>query len=748
MSSATPMQRRVKLLLLIPHLGGGGAERVIARLARHLDPQRFEVHLGLIVQDFPGAETLPETVQVHRFECKRVRWAAPALLRIARAVQPDIILSGMAHLSFLILLLKPLLPRHTRVLVRQNTTASSAAASPGSRFCYRNLYPLADGIVCQSQAMADDLTEHFGIPCEKIAVLANPVDIPFSLASRAENDDPWPLESWPRLLVVGRLAPEKGIDLLLRAMPEIVENYPRAHAMILGHGPEAFPLRALAKDLGVSTAATFAGHRDDVAEFYETATLFVQPSRYEGIPNALLDAAAGGLPLCATPSSQGICDLLRRASGCWLTPLITAESLAATILRALAALRSDDDTPQRFEHAFLTPFATEKVIAAYASYLEGFSSPQEPIHIAMVIPTLDAIGGAERQVIVLSKELAARGNCVTIVALSGTGITIGGELSQAGVGFLSLGMRKAWVDPRGWQRYIRWARRNRPDILHSHLPHATWFARWVRLLAPVHVQIDTLHTSRTGGRVQRLGYRISAFLNNAVTCVSTVVADSAADAGIALRQHLKIVPNGVPLPRLEPELGAASDSSAAPFRWIAVGRLAPVKDYPTLLRAFAVLPGAPCLQIVGSGPEEAALRSLAAQLKIDHRVEFAGFQSDVFPLLGSADAFVLSSKWEGLPIGALEAAAAGLPVVATNGPGTREAMLPGESGLLVPVGDAPALAEAMAAVMAMPGEERRAMGNRGRELVEERFSIGAVVDRWERLYTALLQSRTKPSRWG
>lgn len=737
------MQRPLKLLLLIPHLGGGGAERVVAQLARHLDPVRFSVHLGLVAQDFPGAGPLPASVKVHRLECNRVRWAAPFVLQIVRKIQPDVILCGMAHLNFLILLLRPFLPRQTRILVRQNTTASSAADSLPVRFAYRHLYPRADGIVCQSQAMADDLAKGFGIPRKKLVVLANPIDIPPRLVNSSDSCALWRADSWPRLLAIGRLAPEKGMDLLLKSLQKIVGRFPRAHAVILGSGPQAEALQRLVRELGVDGAVTFAGHRKDVAETFAGATLFVQPSRHEGMPNALLEAAAAGLPIVATPASQGICDLLKDASGTWLAPAITADSLAETILRALVESRTTEE-PQRFRHAFMAQFAAPKAIEAYTGYLESFAAPGQPIHIAMFIPTIAEIGGAERQVILLAKELAARRSRVTIVALSGTEITNAAELAKAGVAYLSLGMRKAWIDPRGWLRYLSWARRNRPDIVHSHLPHATWFARWVRLLEPVRVQIDTLHTSRIGSHSQRFGYRMSAVLNNAVTCVSASVANSATEAGVALRQHLKIVPNGVALADREPDCSP----SAGPFRWIAVGRLAPVKDYPTLLRAFANLAGTPRLQIVGSGPEEPMLRSLAAELKIDRRVEFAGFHDDIHSLLRAADAFVLSSRWEGLPMGVLEAAAAGLPVVATNGPGTREAMLAGETGLLVPVGDSAALGKAMAALMSMAAEERRAMGTRGRKFVEERFSLSVVVDQWEGLYAELLQSRPKPSRWG
>jgi len=743
MTIATPMKKPSKLLLLIPHLGGGGAERVMAQLARCLDPQRFEIHLGLIAQDLPGAEALPTSVTVHRLGCGRVRRAGHALLRLVQAIQPDVILSGMAHLNFLVLLLKPLFPRHIRILVRQNTTASSAAVSWVKRLPYRSLYPRADKIICQSRAMADDLAEHFAIDRDQLAVLANPVDIPANPTEPMRDACVWPRDAWPRILAVGRLSPEKGVDLLLQAMPAIQSRFPRTHAIVLGAGAEESALRRLSDELTLNAAVTFAGHRQDLASFYTGTTLFVQPSRYEGMPNALLEAAAAGLPIVATPSSGGVRDLLDRAPGTWLCASITAASLAETVLLALEALSSPISLPRRFQHSFVQPFAAEAAVAAYASLLEDDASEAKSRHIAMVIPTVDAIGGAERQVILLAQELATRGNRVTLVALSGSGQAVREEILRDGVAFLPLGMRKAWIDPRGWLRYLHWFRHNRPDIVHAHLPHATWFARWARLVAPVRVQLDTIHTSHTGGSARRFGYRLSGFLNNRTTCVSTPVANAVSRAGMVRRRNLSVVPNGVPLPTLAP----VAANSAQPFQWIAVGRLAPVKDYPTLLRAFAALSGEPLLEIVGAGPEEARLRELAFTLGIAGRVHFAGFQSEIQLMLERSDAFVLSSLWEGLPMGVLEAAAAGLPVVATDGAGTREALLPGETGLLVPVGDAAALSEAMAAIMAIDPDRRRAMGARGRQFVEERFSLGTVADRWEQLYDELMHLHPRPTRW-
>jgi glycosyltransferase involved in cell wall biosynthesis len=361
-------------------------------------------------------------------------------------------------------------------------------------------------------------------------------------------------------------------------------------------------------------------------------------------------------------------------------------------------------------------------------------------HIAMLIPTIDQIGGAERQVVELSKALAAKGWRVTLITLSGNSATAE-ELADSGVTHLSLDMRKAWIDPRGWLRYRRWARQHTPEIVHAHLPHATYFARFVRLIYPVRVVIDTIHTSSTGSALRQRAYRFTSPLSNWTTCVSNAVANKALEVAIVSPSKLSVIPNGVHLPA-EPHTIAKPRN----FRWIAVGRLAPVKDYPTLIRALAQLPNYTHLEIAGTGPEEHRLRTLANELRIADRVHFAGFHSDVQPLLANADAFVLASLWEGLPVSVLEASAAGLPVVATDGSGTREAMISDVTGLIVPVGNAMTLADAMSAIMALTHNQRRQMGAHGRQLIRERFTLPIIVNRWEELYRRLLAEHPNPKR--
>jgi glycosyltransferase involved in cell wall biosynthesis len=123
---------------------------------------------------------------------------------------------------------------------------------------------------------------------------------------------------------------------------------------------------------------------------------------------------------------------------------------------------------------------------------------------------------------------------------------------------------------------------------------------------------------------------------------------------------------------------------------------------------------------------------------LEGRVHFLGVRRDVPQLMAAADGYLLSSAWEGMPVVLLEAAAVGLPVVATRVGGVAEVVEDGVSGFLVPPGDPTALAQAMEKIEALTPEQRRAMGARGRALVEQRYSTGSVVDMWERLYSGLL----------
>ncbi len=333
----------------------------MALIARGLSEKRFNVHLGLITQRNPTGEVLPDSIQLHGIGAHRVLAGAPSLLRLVRTLKPDLILSGMFHLNFLVLLLRPLFPRKTIVLVRQNgaTLATCSHAPRTLRFLYRTLYPLADGIVCQTQSMANEVSTLIGNRA-KVHVLENPVDVQAIRATASLPQTRWN-GAGPHLLAIGRLSSEKGFDLLLKAFAEIRPQFPKAGLTILGAGPDEQSLKALCHALGLDSAMQFLGHVPDPSAWFSGATLFALSSRNEGLPNVLLEAAAAGLPIVATPASRGLAEVIRGRSGTWLAREVSASALANTLSAALQLL-----TPgQRFRHDWIESYDAPRAIGNY-----------------------------------------------------------------------------------------------------------------------------------------------------------------------------------------------------------------------------------------------------------------------------------------------------------------------------------------------------------------------------------------------
>jgi glycosyltransferase involved in cell wall biosynthesis len=357
------------VLLLIPHLGGGGAERVTASLTRGLSSQKYELHLGLIGDSVIASDLVPSWVRIHALGVPRVRSAVLPLVRLVRRLQPDLILSGMAHLNFLVLLLRLFFPRKTRVVVRQNATVSAHLGSGRvplyTRFFYRLLYPFADKVICQTNAMAEDLAAQSGVFKSQLLVLANPVDADAIRKLRSDTIDCWQRPG-PHLLAFGRLSPEKGFDILLESLASLRFKFPQAELIILGAGPELAALISLCDRLQLNRSVQFAGYVPHPERFFPGATLFVLPSRSDSLPNALLEAAAGGLPLVALPSSEGVVNLLTGKRGAWMGTDVSSRALTRSLLAALASIHPGE----RFPHTWVEYFRMDSAIQSYERLID------------------------------------------------------------------------------------------------------------------------------------------------------------------------------------------------------------------------------------------------------------------------------------------------------------------------------------------------------------------------------------------
>ena len=359
-----------------------------------------------------------------------------------------------------------------------------------------------------------------------------------------------------------------------------------------------------------------------------------------------------------------------------------------------------------------------------------------------------AYGGAETQLVNLATKLKCRGWDVRVVSMLPPQAFVE-ELKNAHIPLATLNMRRGVADPRAIFRLLKILREWKPDIVHSHMVHANLLARVVRIFCKIPVLISTAHSIDEGGRWREVAYRLTDPLADLTTNVSRAAVERYIRVGAAPKNKIRFMPNGIDTAKFKPNKAAGQrlrnelgvDNY---FVWLAVGRFEEAKDYPNMLRAFSMIVSKKSdvvLLLVGQGSLMEEVKKLASELKLEDKVRFLGVRRDVPDLMNAADAYVMSSAWEGMPMVLLEAGACGLPVVATDVGGNSEVVLNGKTGFIVPPRNPEALAKAMEKMMALPREKRLEMGEAGRAYIEANYSLEHVVDQWEVLYKELLTKR-------
>jgi glycosyltransferase involved in cell wall biosynthesis len=372
-----------------------------------------------------------------------------------------------------------------------------------------------------------------------------------------------------------------------------------------------------------------------------------------------------------------------------------------------------------------------------------------PMRVLFVIGTMGR-GGAEIQVKDTALALVARGHAVAVVVLLPF-LDFESELTAGGVKVRSLGLARGTPSASAVVALATFARRFRPDVVHAHMYAAIILARAVRCLPPIvrgrwRSLICTSHSRAERSRARYLVYRVTARLSEHWTSVSRDGLDTYRRRGALGGGAATYVPNGVDTLVFRPDGTSRLRQRAAlgvggAFVWVAVGSFNnDDKDQATLLRAFSQLVATGSssrLLLAGDGVLLDEKRSLARDLGVEDRVRFLGMCSDVPSLLRAADAYVLSSQAEAMPIAILEASASALPVVTTDVGDCAILVEDGVGGFVVPPLNWEGLANAMLQVERMTDGERARMGANGRQRVEANFSLAATVNQWESLYREL-----------
>ena len=368
-------------------------------------------------------------------------------------------------------------------------------------------------------------------------------------------------------------------------------------------------------------------------------------------------------------------------------------------------------------------------------------------HALQLIDGLN-IGGAEILLRELSVGLLRRGFRVSI-GYSSSGPLVQ-ELTSLGLPLTRL-PRLLRIDPILFCGMVGLIRRESPQIVHTHLFKSDFHGRLAARIAGVPVVVSTLHSIDPWAQERSLGrlYGWTARFADRVIAVSEDVRRFHATYTGIPEEKLVTIENGVDIHRFAGLESARRsvrkelDIDNAALVFGVVGRLTPPKDHSTFLKAAAlILQKAPQARflLVGEGPLRKDLELQAQEIGLGNALIFTGLRKDIPAVLAAVDVLVFSSLWEGLPVALLEGMAAARPVVATAVGGIPEVVLPDKSAILVPPGDADALAQACLR-LASDSATRHSMGQAGLERVVARYSIDAMIDRTAALYAKLLQER-------
>lgn len=344
-SGAVAQQARKRVLFIINSLAGGGAERVMCTLLRASQGELGNSQISLLLLDREAAMyDVPRWIDVQQLDCRHslLRSIWSVWRAVARA-RPDLTVSFLTRSNVANIIAGTLLGIPAVVSERVNTSShlGTGAGATVARLLVKATYPKAQRIIAVSQGVADDLQASFGIRRDRMAVIANPIDVE-AIRAQADSGAPVPVDG-PYAVTMGRLVPNKNFGMLIEAF---ARSKSAGQLLILGDGPERDALTRQIEMLGLGGRVVMPGFSANPFPTLARAAFYVSPSNAEGFPNSLLEAMSVGLPVistnCPSGPSEVLADLPREQVGPGVTfaphGILVAPNDADAMAQALQAM--------------------------------------------------------------------------------------------------------------------------------------------------------------------------------------------------------------------------------------------------------------------------------------------------------------------------------------------------------------------------------------------------------------------------
>jgi glycosyltransferase involved in cell wall biosynthesis len=360
-----------RVAFFLPSLLGGGAERVVLGLAGDFAQQEISVDLVLAAAEGPYLADVHPRVRLIDLKAGRVLASLLPLIRYLRAERPAAMLSTLDHANVVALWAKRLARVPTRLWVREASTHSQTYRHPAVlranavSFLMGYSYRWAEGVIAPSHDAAADLARYVSLREGALHVICNPVIRPaLTQQACAPVEHPWFAPgALPLVLSVGRLSEAKDFATLIRAFAQ-VRRQTHARLVILGEGELRVQLESLVQSLGLARDVLLPGFVANPYAYMARASVYVLSSRWEGLPNALIEALALGTPVVATDCESGPREILDNGRYGRLVPVGDTEALAAAVTEVLT--RREKAAP---DAAFMQRFSADACVARYRELL-------------------------------------------------------------------------------------------------------------------------------------------------------------------------------------------------------------------------------------------------------------------------------------------------------------------------------------------------------------------------------------------
>jgi len=297
--------KRISILVILPSLAGGGAEKVTLSFLENLDKNVFNYSLILFNTLGPLKPKIKKE-NIIDLEKDRFRNAFPLLIKNIIFIKPGVIFSTFPHITLSLLFIRKLLPKGTVIISREpnmiSPSLNNSSFSIILKILHKLLLPTADKIIANSQAMYQDLYKR-GVKKNKLTLVHNPIDHLSLRKLRTFNRHPG---EGLRLVAMGRLVYQKGFDRII----SILKNFKDVHLTILGDGPEYNNLKEIAGKLGLKKSVNFKGYVKNPHSYIAASDYFILPSRWEGLPNVALESLVVGTPVISFKEVEGLFDII------------------------------------------------------------------------------------------------------------------------------------------------------------------------------------------------------------------------------------------------------------------------------------------------------------------------------------------------------------------------------------------------------------------------------------------------------